>query len=105
MNMSRFGSPLWVLFGLALLSPTASTGGQEPARIRISEAKPDADGILVHAVESGGQDGPTRIRVLLPARRGKDRHPVLYVLPVEAGDGSHYGDGLLEVKKLGLHDK
>jgi enterochelin esterase-like enzyme len=33
------------------------------------------------------------------------RYPVLYVLPVEAGDGDRYGDGLREVQKLGLHDK
>ena len=72
----------------------------------ISTAKPNADGIVVHIVTCAFQDKPTALRVLLPTRLEKDkRYPVLYVLPVEAGDGNHYGNGLLEIKKLGLHDK
>jgi S-formylglutathione hydrolase FrmB len=72
---------------------------------KIGEAKKDGD-YLAHQVESDLQDKPTAIRVLLPTKREKGkRYPALYVLPVEAGDGSHYGDGLAEVKKLGLHDK
>src|SRR5579872_4090190 len=66
----------------------------------------DGNTILVHRVESPYQDRPTKIRVLLPSKLEKGRRfRVLYVLPVEAGDGKHYGDGLLEVKKLGLHDR
>jgi S-formylglutathione hydrolase FrmB len=72
----------------------------------VSEAQRDANGILVHTVESALQAGPTQIRVLLPDRLEKDkRYPVVYVLPVEAGNGSQFGDGLLEVKKLDLHNK
>jgi S-formylglutathione hydrolase FrmB len=33
------------------------------------------------------------------------RYPVVYLLPVEAGRGNRFGDGLLEAKKLGLADK
>ena len=33
------------------------------------------------------------------------RYPVIYVLPVEAGTENRYGDGLLEAKKLDLHNK
>jgi len=36
--------------------------------------------------------------------KGK-KYPVVYVLPVEAGTESRYGDGLKEVKKLDLHNK
>ena len=63
-------------------------------------------GIIEHTLDSEHQDGPTRVRVLLPARLEKERrYPVVYVLPVEARAGKHYGDGLAEVKKLGLHDR
>ncbi len=51
------------------------------------------------------QPGTTQIRVLAPERLEKDRnYPVVYVLPVEAGAASRYGDGLKEVNKLGLHN-
>jgi hypothetical protein len=72
----------------------------------ISEARKDDNGFLVHEVRSPFQAKATQIRVLLPDRRGKGkRYPVVYVLPVEAGTGNRYGDGLLEVKRHGLHNK
>jgi len=72
----------------------------------IAEATRDRSGFLVHTVRSAMQDAPTKIKVLLPDRLEKERrYPVLFVLPVEAGDGSHFGDGLAEVKKLDLHNK
>ena len=60
----------------------------------------------VHLVKSKYQAGETRISVLLP-NGGDDTRPyrTLYVLPVEAGDGRHWGSPLEEVKKHGLHDK
>lgn len=86
------------------LLPMASAWGRDAPKI--SEGKSDSAGILVHAVECEYQDKPTTIRVLLPGKLEEGRrYPVLYVLPVEAGDGRRYGDGLLEVKKRGLHDK
>jgi S-formylglutathione hydrolase FrmB len=71
----------------------------------IGEAKKDDQGILVHEVRSPLQAGKTQIRVLLPDKReeGK-RYPVVYVLPVEARTESRFGDGMLEVKKQGLHN-
>ena len=93
------------LLGLALAGPARPREADTPAA-KIADAVTDADGFRVHAVESALQDGPTKIHVLLPSRLEKEkRYPVLYVLPVEAGDGNRYGDGLAEVKKLGLHDK
>jgi S-formylglutathione hydrolase FrmB len=72
----------------------------------ISPAERHAQGWLVHSVESPFQAGATSIRVLLPTGMDATRkHPVLYVLPVEAGLGERWGDGLLEVRKAGLHDK
>jgi len=72
----------------------------------ICDAKRDANGVLVHVVRSPYQAGNTKIRVLLPERIQEGRRSaVVYVLPVEAGDGSRYGDGLIEIKKHGLHNK
>jgi hypothetical protein len=71
----------------------------------ISEAKRDGHGILVHTVQSPYQAGETQIRVLLPdPLRKEGRYPVVYILPVEARSEGRYGDGLLEVKRNGLHD-
>lgn len=62
-------------------------------------------GFLTHEVRSPYQSGTTPIRVLLPERKepGK-RYPVVYVLPVEAGAESRYGDGLREVQAQNLHN-
>jgi S-formylglutathione hydrolase FrmB len=95
----HFVTRLLVAF-LALLA-------RDPERpITISPAQTDANGFLVHEVESPYQSGKTKIRVFLPDRREKDdRFPVVYVLPVEVGDESKYGNGLLEVKKFDLANK
>ena len=89
--------------------------------VTVSDAKTE-DGFLVHEVKSPYQAGTTRIRVLLPDALGAamkpgfagdrprgtnekgKKYPVVYVLPVEAGTESRYGDGLKEVKKLDLHN-
>lgn len=98
--------PFWASAALACWLAAPSAGVAADSSPKISEAKADDDGVLVHAVESDYQDRPTTIRVLLPGKLEEGRrYPVLYVLPVEAGDGNRYGDGLLEVKKLGLQDR
>ena len=66
----------------------------------------DKNGLLIHTVRSQYQAGETTIRVLVPdQKRPGVRLPVVYVLPVEPQSESRYGDGLLEVRRLGLHDK
>src|SRR5215212_9340107 len=72
--------------------------------VSVSEEKSE-DGVLVHEAKSPYQAGQTKIRVLLPdtIEKGK-QYPVVYVLPVEAGSESRYGDGLKEIKKLDLHN-
>ena len=75
---------------------------------RVCSAEPTTDthGFRVHAIESEYQKGATHIRVLPPDRIDNSRrYPVIYVLPVEAKDENRYGNGLLEVKKLDLHNK
>lgn len=72
----------------------------------ISPAVSDSNGFLIQRIESPYQADQTSIRVLLPDGVGSERRlPVVYVLPVEAGNGNRYGDGLLEVKKHDLHNK
>lgn len=94
-----------ILFSATILLLAFSTVRAEEAAT-ISEARKDADGFLVHEVQSPYQAGTTLIRVLVPDGLEQDEKlPVIYVLPVEAGTESRYGDGLKEVAKLGLHDK
>lgn len=92
----------------ALVTSSAGADRGAPATrpARFSEAGTDADGFIVHVVESPRQRGSTKLRVLRPAKLGKaERCRVVYVLPVEALDGRRYGDGLAEIRKLGLHDR
>jgi S-formylglutathione hydrolase FrmB len=73
---------------------------------RTSPAERNDQGFLVHKVTSPLQSGPTEIRVLLPEQmEAGRRYTVLYVLPVEAGDKSRYGDGLAECEKHDIHNK
>jgi S-formylglutathione hydrolase FrmB len=79
------------------------TAGEE---LTISSGQADPAGFLVHTVRSSYQAGETRIRVLLPnPLKPAGRYVVLYVLPVEAGDGVIYKDGLLEAQKSNLHNQ
>lgn len=71
---------------------------------RITEARKDEHGFLRHEVESEFQAGQTEIRVLLPDQL-RAEHKILFVLPVEAGDGRRWGDAQAEIKKLDLANK
>lgn len=81
----------------------ASLGNAAP---KISEAKKNELGYLVHSVQSEFQAGTTSIHVLLPDRLedGK-RYKVLYVLPVEAGDGQRWGKALEEIRSIDAHNR
>lgn len=86
------------MLGAALAQPT-------PDAPTISDAKKDDNGFLVHEVKSPYQAGTTFVRVLPPEKLEKGKtYPCVYVLPVEAGTESKYGDGLKEIKKLDLHN-
>ncbi|HEX4611769.1 MAG TPA: alpha/beta hydrolase-fold protein [Urbifossiella sp.] len=72
----------------------------------VGAGKRAADGIITHEVKSPYQSGPTLVRVLPPDDIEKGRPcPVVYVLPVEVGTESRYGDALAEVRRLGLHNR
>lgn len=89
------------ILALALFSGLADQ--DKGQLVTVAEAQKDQHGILIHEVRSPYQAGKTTIRVLLPDRleKGK-RYPVVYVLPVEAGTESRYGDGLVEVLRHDL---
>ncbi len=94
--------PLVLALAFILLIGTWARAAERPAAI--SEASRDPNGFLVHTARSSYQPGTTEIRVLLPiAQDAATRYPVVYVLPVEAGNAHHFGDGLLEVKNRDLH--
>ncbi len=62
--------------------------------------------IKVHLVTSPYQRGTTKIRVLLPDHYKPTAHyRCLYVLPVEAADQQHYGDGLQECLNTNVHNR
>ncbi len=87
---------------IAIMSPVAAA--EETARI--SAAEVNDSGFYVHRVESPYQDGATKIKLLLPETLTPGHcYPVIYVLPVEAGDEHRYGDGLLEVKRHDPHNR
>ena len=89
------------------LAPVHSSRAQEKeSKVDVSQATKDKDGFFVHEVESPYQKGKTQIFVLTPDMMddGK-KYPVVYVLPVEPGHGTRWGDALLEIKKLDLHNK
>ena len=103
---------LGVMLGLMIAFIAAATcaarvfGDDAAFQATISSGEIAAEGWITHTVESEFQAKPTEIRVLLPDKLDPARrHPVLYVLPVEAARESKYGDGLAEVKRCDLHNK
>lgn len=86
---------------VALASVAAA---DEPAHISAGTKHPE--GWVAHEVRSAFQAGPTELRVLVPADpKAGEKFPAVYLLPVEAGRESRYGDGLAEIKKLDLHNR
>jgi LmbE family N-acetylglucosaminyl deacetylase len=100
---AKEGCPLLPVTFLRRKNPSTTNTPDVPATI--TESKREENGVLVHTVTSEYQDGQTKTRVLLPSTVKKgNRYPVVYILPVEARDEHHYGDGLREIQRLGLHD-
>lgn len=66
-------------------------------------------GISTYSITSGinntGNAGPQNLRVLPPVSPAIGRsHAFLWVLPVEPGQGTTFGDGIGYMKTLGVHD-
>lgn len=84
----------------------SSSKAHEVAGVQGSLASIDPDGVRVHHIVSPYQSDVTELRVLLPDQlQPGRRYPVLFVLPVEAGRGERWGDGLTEVQRADLHNR
>ena len=60
----------------------------------------------VHLIRSPRQGGETIVRILTPDEIGPtNRLRTLYVLPVEAGDGTRWGDPAAEVRRADLANR
>jgi esterase/lipase superfamily enzyme len=104
--LGRIRVVTFVVFWIVAVSasPTPNTQADEP--IRISDARKHEQGWLVHTVTSPYQAGTTEIRVLVPDDLESQKPlNILYVLPVEAGDGRRWGDALAEVKRHDLPNR
>ncbi len=88
-----------VLLAAGLLATSSSLAG-ESQRVEVTRAEKTERGVLVHDVESPFQAGKTKIYVVLPDKLSDGESlRVVYVLPVEAGDGNRWGDPLGEILK------
>lgn len=75
-----------------------------PTTEKSSAAKPSR--VVTHLLDSAHQSAPTTVQVLTPTHlEAGRRYPVLYVLPVEAGTGTRWGDAMAEVEELRLPDR
>jgi len=62
-----------------------------------------AGDLQTHELNSQYQNGPTQVRVLTPTTLHPEKtYPVLFILPVEKGTETHWGDPIKEVQKLDL---
>jgi hypothetical protein len=105
--VTEFLMPLrrWLIH-LAVFLASASVCRADDVATSVSPATTGADRILTHLVRSPFQAGDTTIRVLLPdTLEPSRRYPIVYVLPVEARDETHYGEGLAEVQKQNLQNR
>lgn len=74
-----------------------------------SEGVPELNresGFLEFTLTTEYQAEPALVRVLLPDHPDPvKRHPVLYILPVESGVKSEFGNGLIEAKKADIANR
>jgi hypothetical protein len=84
---------------------TASLGGS--SGLQVQYLGTDASGVQNYQVTSPDNGpGPQALRVLQPNNPAPGvAHNFLYVLPVEPGEGTTFGDGLQVIQSLGLQNK
>ncbi|MCU0978893.1 MAG: esterase family protein [Pirellulaceae bacterium] len=94
----------WLVF-LGFL-PSPSLAAEPVEDFHVSAGRPDANGWMLHTVQSSFQAGTTKIHVLTPDGPVPNRpYATLFVLPVEASDGRRWGDAMQEVRRLDLHNR
>jgi hypothetical protein len=97
------GAPGMMAYGNA----TADNWSGGNAGFRVSYQGTNAQGVRYYNVISANDGyGPQTLRVLSPTKPAAGvAHNFLIVLPVEAGLGSNYGDGLATLKSLDAQDQ
>lgn len=91
---------------LILLVFLALPGGvrAENSDVVVSESRMDTNGVRNFSITSPFQSQQTELRILAPPGAASvDAKRFLYVLPVEPGGQTRYGDGLAELHRLGVH--
>jgi len=80
-----------VIFAMSCLVPTGVAAATE---------------IVTHAITSEYQPGELEIRILAPAKFEPNRkYPVVYLLPVEAGRESRYGDSISVAREMNAAER
>ncbi len=92
---------------LASGAATAGAWSGGSAGFQVSYASTDSNGVKSYSVISANNgDGPQTLRVLTPTNPAAGvAHNFLIVLPVEAGLGSTFGDGLGTLESLDAQDQ
>lgn len=86
--------------------PTTFSGGIRDFRIWDKGQKEIDGGFHTFHIASPYQARKTRLRILLPDNFDLRRsYRVLYVLPVHEDGVEEHGDGLIEIKKLDIHNQ
>ena len=68
--------------------------------------KPQPAEVVTHRITSEFQPAETEVRVLAPAKLEAGRkYPVVYLLPVEGGRGSRYGDAMAAARELNAAER
>jgi Putative esterase len=88
-----------------VVSCTASSGGSSGLQVQYEGT--DASGVQNYQVTSPDNGpGPQALRVLQPSNPAPGvAHNFIYVLPVQAGEGNDYGDGLQVIQSLNLQNQ
>jgi len=103
MGMARTVLTLAAIAWCALAQEEGGPMPQQPKEAGLQASGPEAqaDGTLLYRLRSPYQRGETLLRVVLPRKPDPpETRRVLFVLPVEAGTGTRWGDGLAAAMKL-----
>jgi len=92
------------LAGQAVAQPSAQQTSQGEFQVNGPEAEPG--GVALYRITSPYQRGETQVRVLPPPRLDPpEKRRVLFVLPVEAGTGTRWGDAVRAARAAGVADR
>lgn len=99
-KLLTFAGMLAVVFSSILMASDSPSNPDETAEWSQERAT------WRHMVTSAFQSGPSLVEVLLPDDYDENKeYRVLYLLPVETGEGRRFGDGMKVARSLGLHNR